>query len=367
MKTWFNHNKGSNNNTQKFGTLHPVKIETKYGFIDDQGNTKIKPQFISARPFSEGLSAVRKGDITADKYFRFPFLSQQKYKLGYIDREGKLVIKTLYNKGNAFSEGLALVEKSSKKAYVDNKGKSKIKINESAFGLYYQDFSDGLAAWKHGKGLKWGYVDKKGKYTINPSFYNASNFREGIAVVKFGEKSKCSFIDQTGKIVMKSNFDYSSGFHEGLAAFAMGAHSGFINSKGEIAIEPRFTSAQWFSEGYAPVEIKDSKYQLKWGYIDKDGKYIIQPRFDAVRCFIGGVAVVIVDGKYGYIDKNGEYIAKPQFDSAESFIGGLAQVMIGHAKVGTHNYKRDILRCKFAYINKNGEYVWGTREGPFFS
>jgi hypothetical protein len=49
------------------------------------------------------------------------------------------------------------------------------------------------------EGGKWGYIDKTGKYIINPQFDEAMGFNEGLASVRIGDK--WGYIDKNGKFV----------------------------------------------------------------------------------------------------------------------------------------------------------------------
>ncbi len=46
---------------------------------------------------------------------------------------------------------------------------------------------------------KYGYIDKTGKYVINPQFDKAGSFSEELAVVEIG--GKWVYIDKTGKFI----------------------------------------------------------------------------------------------------------------------------------------------------------------------
>jgi hypothetical protein len=45
-------------------------------------------------------------------------------------------------------------------------------------------------------GGKWGYIDRTGKYVVNPQFDSADPFSEGLATVKLG--SKWGYVDESG-------------------------------------------------------------------------------------------------------------------------------------------------------------------------
>lgn len=161
-------------------------------------------------------------------------------------------------------------------------------------------------------------------------------------VVKDG---KTGFIDKTGKIVVEPKFFSAQEFSEGLSAVLArvnsGAGWGYIDSTGKIVIEPteRFVKAGSFFEGLAPVMLSDSK----WGYIDRTGQFAVKAQFDMAYPFIDGLARVQDDGKYGYIDKTGRIVVELIYDNASDFNQGLASVTLG---------------SKHGYIDKLGKYVW---------
>ena len=146
------------------------------------------------------------------------------------------------------------------------------------------DFSEGLAAINVGakpdsdwypSGGKWGYIDKTGKFVIEPRFDGAEDFSEGLAPVKLGDK--WGYIDKTGKLVIKRQFDYTGAFSEGLAL----------------------------------VEVVDKTVGPEFGYIGKTGKYAINQQFGDAFGFSGGLAWVRIDDKRGYIDNTGKYVWEP--------------------------------------------------------
>jgi hypothetical protein len=55
------------------------------------------------------------------------------------------------------------------------------------------------------RGEAWGYVDKTGKFVIEPQFEYASAFSEGLAAIKVA--GKYGFINEMGGIVINPQFD----------------------------------------------------------------------------------------------------------------------------------------------------------------
>jgi hypothetical protein len=78
---------------------------------------------------------------------------------------------------------------------------------------------------------------------------------------------------------------------------------GFINTQGEMVIQPQFLSAGSFQKGYAPA-CQDSDYErAKCGVIDKMGKFVVPPKYDWIDLngYQNGLLKVMLNEKWGYI------------------------------------------------------------------
>ena len=108
-------------------------------------------------------------------------------KYGFINKEGKEVVRPIYNWADDFSEGLACVEKDGKYGFINKDGEEVVKpIYDWA-----ADFSKGLARVK--KDGYWGLINKEGKEIIKPVYDDVSNFYEGLVHVK--RDDSCYIID----------------------------------------------------------------------------------------------------------------------------------------------------------------------------
>ena len=84
-------------------------------------------------------------------------------KVGFINKEGKLIITPQFDLAGSFFEGLAPVKIGNKWGYIDKEGKYVINPQFDDAGYFFE----GLARVRIGD--KWGYIDKEGKYVWNPS------------------------------------------------------------------------------------------------------------------------------------------------------------------------------------------------------
>lgn len=142
--------------------LFPFYEAHKTGFINVQGKVVIKAIFLNAGTFSEGLAPARMHGT-----------------YGYIDRNGSFVIAAQYDYATNFSEGFAVVYKNGKPCFINKKG-------EMIQGISY----DHLSPFHHGRALvktangAEGYIGYTGKLLIDTVFMEIGNFVNGLAIVK---------------------------------------------------------------------------------------------------------------------------------------------------------------------------------------
>lgn len=278
-----------------------------YGFIDENLNEKIKPEYIEATSFSEGLSAVRKAN---SKEFI------------YIDKNNKVILSGNYEKAYPFKDGLAKVIINKKEVFINKDGEIVIKPKYKTDN----EFRDGMiriyklkSVFDINKGRQFhylvGYMNKNGEVVVKPKYLNTSGeFCEGLAYVK-SSKNKEYFIDKNGDEVIKQKRSkrnlYNLQFKEGLAVINNTSKSYYIDKTGKKVFEKDFDDADIFSEGLAPVKVNN-----KWGFINKSGILVIDAKYDSVSKFKLGHAIVSIRGKNTFIDKTGKELSDFIYSSA---------------------------------------------------
>lgn len=180
-----------------------VKLENKWVYIDTTGKQVINQQYDMADSFTEGLAVFGKGeelddgfdwvDNLYDEFNKDPDKVFWNKKWGYIQADGKLLTTAQFNGAKPFSEGLAAVRVGKSWGYLDKAGKIAITPK-------YQrclSFSEGLApvCVKN----KWGYVDKKGNEVIKIQFDQAGEFVQGLAQVLKNDRR--GYIDTHGVVI----------------------------------------------------------------------------------------------------------------------------------------------------------------------
>ncbi|MBK8603136.1 MAG: WG repeat-containing protein [Saprospiraceae bacterium] len=224
-------------------------------------------------------------------------IAPYRYKnlIGFISKEGKIIVKPKYNDILNFNNGLA-------------------PVNENG---------------------KWGFVNTSGEEVIKPKYNEIFGFSKGLAGVK--KDGKWGFIGSTGNTVVPFNYDVVTDFADGLAGVRKNGKWGFVNKKGVEAIACQFDNAWSFKDGLAGVEKNN-----KWGFINKSGVSVIDLKYGQVNNFIEGFACVEKNGKYGFINKEGVEVISCEYEAAKPFKNGTARVFY---------------QGKWIYINKSGKCV----------
>jgi len=294
-----------------------------------------------------------------------PIANQEVFnKLGY--RFNRVVT---INDGEAYSTGTPITldnlgkiigEKSSSK---NMKKENNQETKNLSINLY--------PAQKNGK---WGYIDKKGNWKIEPRFNYAKPFFEGRAAVNVitsttfdDKKSKWGVVDKSGQFIVKPEY-YSTAitgiprspighYSEGLAPVNARSTFGsykkstgtkkvfYFNKDGNKKLSGKFKKVGQFSDGLAPILNKNDEI----GYIDKQGNIVIQPQYGEGLTYANGLIPVKPKGKtfggWKFVDKQNNVVLPGPYGEARSFHNGLAKVE-----------ENDEMK----YINTKGETVFSV-------
>jgi hypothetical protein len=292
--------------------LLPIKQHGLFGFINLEGKIVIKPRFLKVSKFSEGLAAVREGGL-----------------YGYINMKDEYVIPPIYDYAQDFSEGVAIVyDSNGDPSAIDHMGKVLFSKPYKQIG----DFENGCAIVVTELNHH-GLINKHGKLIIETtSYYGIKQLGEGLLELSKATMHHYSkfIIDTLGNVI----FPVVEGmriekYKDGIAKFEFDDHSsdeGFIDKNGRILFKGNFHFQSSynqienpFREGKAVVSSK--KYQKKevhngkiWVFpkeaiIDTTGKIIIDDStISNITNFENNKAFAIKNDSICILDENGRVI-----------------------------------------------------------
>ena len=331
--------------------LFPIYVDGKGGYIDAAGKVVIEPRFDQVRDFHDGLAGValdwKWGLIDSTGNFKIKpsfdhvkspsenrSLVWQDRKCGFIDITGNTIVPTIFEKCDSFSEGLARVRLSGKWQYIDTNGKIQLATDFE----YAGDFHEGFAVVGkefNDKDFRVSYIDRTGKLTAAGWLTYATPYSEGLAVISTDENMapyldgrsgalgfdnlgdlknprikdvRFRVVDRSGSPVFEKTLHYVGEFSNGRIMGCFNGKCGYLDTKGNVAIDFRFDAAGDFAEGLANVKINEEVFM-----IDTSGKTIFKANGSLIRPFRNGLAPIF--GSAGpefnsvrYVNASGETI-----------------------------------------------------------
>ena len=175
------------------GVIPVVKQEQPISFINKEGKEVLS------------LSAVEGKRITAvNAYFSDGLMTfcTEDNKYGYINAQGNVVVKPIYDDAFPFNEGVALVKKNDKYLIINTSGKETVELKQDLKDGYLNIFFEGLLT----NGNK--IFDNKGELAFRTSskWEHVYPYSNGCAI--YEEDDSYGLIDKKGEIVIKAKYDY---------------------------------------------------------------------------------------------------------------------------------------------------------------
>jgi WG containing repeat len=311
-----------------------------YGFVDEKGKITVKPQFASANFFIKERSIVKNAEG----------------KFGVIDTKGKIIIPLVYKK-------MVFLEKSSlfkvtgdndKVTLFDQKGKKLFDfkfddiddasselhaiLNTDNAGKKYctwidrsgkemplklaaaEEFIDGLAPASDLVSGKYGYMNTKGEWIIQPQYWQAKPFNGGIALIANSQtNTRWMYINTKGDTLFnKFGYATAASFKDGVALIDWK----FVDKNGKPFL-PQYNFCFEFRGGLAQVRSLGNSIS-EWYLIDKTGNVLSKTPYNGGNFTYNSTGLVLRQyiGKYGVIARTGDSIVEPKYDRL-SFRNGM--------------------------------------------
>ncbi len=228
--------------TRRIGTVESATW--KWGFVDAQARERIPFDYKAVRSFSEDLAAVCNWQLPGKRTTRVGLY-------GYVDRQGELRIRHKFDYAYPFEQGRALIKEISgdieKFGLIDTRGNLLVPPQYddakrvSAERIAVQ--SDGL----------FGLLDLDGKTVVEPRFTRLGDFASGLAPAATGGEedgldlkgARWSYIDPEGNEAFATGFDACGSFHDELAVVSYQGKQSLINPKGQMVLQFWCEALSW--------------------------------------------------------------------------------------------------------------------------
>jgi hypothetical protein len=337
-----------------FDGLAAVSENGYIGYIDTTGKFVIKPDYEYALPFHNGIAKVwkngkpylinNKGKILFEHNYKFIkyainnsfepifIVTTQVWKRGVIDKNGKILVDTVYNEIQPFFENLTIVQDKRNQVGVIN--------------------------------LQGKIIVPLGKYT------EIGNFNSSRAAVKSQDwdYNTVGFIDILGNLVFKEEkckYDYRKlpSFSDELVVIRNDENKRYklINTQGDKVYDSK-EYITLLKYGYAAV--RDTTYiVIKNDIIDKQGKMIWQDADNVIKekdnlFFVHETEIKDVKGtivkKENIIIENQDYYAKNYFIHKDLVITGKKQGNYIAWSSTNRGFTPDYSNNDFSYLDPEG-------------
>lgn len=271
----------------------PVQISSRWGYINESGMNVIAAQYEFAGGFAQNGCAL----VRYDGFY------------GYIDTQGNYAVQPMYDSASGFdASGIALVSKGGLYGCIDKTGKQVIEPKFTYLGA----FASGLAPAKLTDGF--GYVDMSGNFVIQPQYEYAEAFSpDGIAKVTVS--GKYAFINTSGELITDTVFSQAGNFSEGFAVVTVDGQQGLLKTDGTYGIAPgKWKFPEPVNQGLLVFRDEKGLY----GFLDTAGNVVIEPQFTQAKSFReDGYAPVQSDGKWGVVDKTGNWVVAAAYETVK--------------------------------------------------
>ena len=272
-----------------------VQKNGKWGMVNDEGEEVLECKYITINSFSEGWASIQdeKGwyfvdssmtvqlDFRGKEYFGlgdfseglcwFKIKRQEKNLYGFINKDGEVVISSIFSRAFDFQQGRARVVKN----------------------------------------RKTGLINHKGEFVMKPTFYDLvfPFDKNGIAHVRENNMGSYGLINRQGETLTDCIYNKIFPFVDGYAKVVTPKGIGFIDMRGTEIIPPKYRAVGELSEGLVAVQ---RGFSYLWEYIDMENNLAFKGKFSKAEPFKNGKAIVALnradEGVNIVIDKKGNEI-----------------------------------------------------------
>lgn len=231
----------------------------RWRIIDKSGKFTTEKEFDYLGECGDGLFYAQIGEVKgiADHTGEFILKSEscryynrnliqyeENEKIGFKNREGKVVLEPQFIMADYLGEGwIVVIDEKNRLGFIDTLGNLKLKPQNDFYVDLTSDtkFREGRLIVQHKK--KYGVIDHELKWVVKPKYEVISSFRNGWAVVNRGgiargelpilKGGKYGFIDRSGRVIVDLMFDEVLYFGSELALVRIGSSNAYVNKLGQ--------------------------------------------------------------------------------------------------------------------------------------
>lgn len=276
--------------------LAAVKLDGKFGFIDQTGKFKIKPKYESVGLFYKGLA---------------PF--KEDGQIGFIDKKGNIVVPAKFSFAIAINKMTIIGSDDSD--YKNTSSKLLPSLSDNNI------ITTPLSRWVSGL-----YNVKKGWLTDQKYYFEGFNDKKHDLLWAKERRGKTGLMRSDGRWLKDPNYVRTQPLREGLAVVTVEQDdgtklSGAVNKKGKVVIPPKFERLGNWDGGLATVTVKQEDGAKLSGAVDKKGEVIIPIKYDWLGNWMGDYARTRLGDynskKNGLVDREGNLLGGRYFEEIQ--------------------------------------------------
>jgi hypothetical protein len=167
------------------------------------------------------------------------------------------------------SEGMRGIRRDGQYGFIDTRGRLRVANRYENIGKFKEGLAPVMILGK------WGFVSKEDQIVVNPNFEEAGEFNNGVAIVK--RNGKVGVIGKDGRLIVPLRYDSILRTEHMLVIWEQ-RHTGLVDYKGHVLIEPRFDELQLLPNNLVIVRNDE-----RWGVLATDGMPVVPLIYNFIK------------------------------------------------------------------------------------
>jgi len=264
---------------------YPVKIDGKWGLIDDKGTVIVQPVYDVVGDYDEDYAVVQKAG-----------------KTGLIDKTGKVIIPAEYVDVSILDSTLFVVFDGEKRQVLNREGRT---ILETTYELIEVREGEYLAYIQH---QKWGMVHISGRQICPPNYHEIELYENRYVLTK--DTLGTGLTDVMGKVILPPHFQEIKIHDDDLFFYKKNNLWGANDRDKNMLLNCEWDTIAKLSNNFVVVENSIGKSL----YSHPARRLISENEFGAFRAFFDDHVYCIKNGKKGLMDAEGNIVLPPDYD-----------------------------------------------------